>query len=83
MAAHGVAVDAGEARLQAPTVSRHPLGEAPAVAQATPEASPELVLLTDGEGAVAVAEPRSGPDGMRLQAGHRLSGLRPPRLPAP
>ncbi len=60
VAAHGVAVSEGDLALQAPTVARHPGAAAlePAVSAAT-----ELVLLVDDVGPLAVAEPRSGPEG--------------------
>ncbi len=59
-ASHGVALAAGELRLQAPTAGRRPGGGPPDLEV---PAADELVLLADETGALAVAEPRSGPEG--------------------
>ena len=51
-------------RLQPPTAQRRPgAGTAPAPEGLPPAGSPELVLLLDEAGAIAVAEPREGPEG--------------------
>ncbi len=59
-ASHGVALAADELRLETPTAGRRPGGGPP---DAGGPAADELVLLADEAGALAVAEPRSGPEG--------------------